>query len=95
MFWDDSVVTSSIACQFQNFSGQVFHDGSQVHRGTSSNTFSIVVFAQQAMDTTDWEPQSSTNFALFFTFPPLPRPDILLIDLCVNDVFTIRNSIWN
>ncbi len=39
--WDDSgllVVTCSIACQFQNFSGQVFHDGSQVHRDTSSDT---------------------------------------------------------
>jgi len=62
--WDDSglfVVTSSISSQFQNFSGQVFHDGSQINGGTSSDTFSIIAFAQQTMDTADWELKSSTG----------------------------------
>merc|ERR1712018_727652 len=41
------VVTGSIACQFKNLSGQVFHNGSQVDGGTGTNTFSIVALAQK------------------------------------------------
>jgi hypothetical protein len=54
------VVTGSIAGQFKNLSCQVFHNGSQVDRGTSSDTFSIVSLAEETMDTTNGELKSST-----------------------------------
>ena len=54
------VVTGGITCQLEDLSGQVFHDGSQVDGGTSSNTFSIVSLAEKTMDTTNRELESST-----------------------------------
>ena len=32
------VVTSGVACQFEDLSGEVFEDGSQVHGSTSTDT---------------------------------------------------------
>merc|ERR1712062_80944 len=49
------VITSRIACQFQDLSGQILHDSSQVHRGTSTNTFCIISFSQKTMNTTNGE----------------------------------------
>merc|ERR1711988_1214764 len=49
------VIASSIACQLKNLSSQVFHDSSQVDWCSSSNTFSIVAFSQETMDTTNRE----------------------------------------
>jgi hypothetical protein len=49
------VVTGSIACQLKNLSGQVFHHGSQVDWGTSTNTLGIVALAEMTVDTSDWE----------------------------------------
>lgn len=54
------VVSGSIACQLQNFSSQVFHDGCEVNWCTGSNSFSIVAFPQQTMDTTNRKLKSST-----------------------------------
>ena len=54
MSWDDSgllVVTGSIASQLKNLSSKVLHDSSKVHRGTSSNTLSIVSLAEETVDT--------------------------------------------
>ena len=36
------VVTGSVTGQFQDFSGQVFQDGSQVDGGTGTDTLSVV-----------------------------------------------------
>jgi hypothetical protein len=68
------VVPGGITCQLENLSGQVFHDGSQVHGGTGTDTLSIVSLAEKTMDTTNWELKSSSvgsglclslNFASF------------------------------
>jgi hypothetical protein len=61
--WDDSgllVVTGSVTSQLENFSGEVFHDGSQVDWSSGTDTFSVVSFTQQTMDTTNWELKSGT-----------------------------------
>merc|ERR1719433_1960763 len=47
------VITSGIACQFQDLSSQIFHDSGQVNWCSSSNTFSIVAFSQKAMNTSN------------------------------------------
>ena len=63
MSWDDPgllVVTGGVACQLENLSGQVFHDGGQVDGGTGSDTLSIVSLAEKTMDTTNGELESST-----------------------------------
>ena len=54
------VVTGSIACQLKDLSSQVLHDSSHVDGGTSSNTGSIVSLAEQTVDTSNWELESST-----------------------------------
>ena len=64
MSWDDSgllVVTGSIASEFKDFSGQVFHDGGQVNWGTSTYAFGIVALSQKSVDTSNWELKSSTG----------------------------------
>ena len=56
--WDDPgllVVTGGVTCQLQNLSSQIFHHGSQVDWGTSSNTLGIVALAKMTMDTAHWE----------------------------------------
>lgn len=61
--WDNPaflVVTGSVSCQFQDLSGQVFHDGGKVHWGSSTNALGIVAFPQVTMDTSHWELQTST-----------------------------------
>merc|ERR1712184_220733 len=47
------VVTSSIACQLKDLSSQVFHYSSQIDWCSSSDTFSIVAFSQETMDTSN------------------------------------------
>ena len=54
------VVTGSIACQLENFSGKVLHDGCQVHWGTGSNPLSIVSLAEVTVDTSHGELKPST-----------------------------------
>merc|ERR1712110_1033144 len=54
------VVTGGVTGQFKNLSCQVFHDGSQVDGGTSTDTLSIVSLAEKTMDTTDGELESSS-----------------------------------
>lgn len=54
------VVTSGIACQLENFSGQVFHDGCEIHGCTGTNSLGVISFPQQTMDTSDRELKSST-----------------------------------
>ena len=54
------VVTGSVAGQLEDLSCQVLHDGSHVDWGTSSHTGSIVSLAEQTVDTSNWELESST-----------------------------------
>merc|ERR1719147_597266 len=44
------VVTGSVACQLKDLSGQVLHDGSQVHGGTGTNTLSIVALPEETVN---------------------------------------------
>ena len=55
------VVTGSIACQLENFSGQVLHDSGQVHWGTGSDSLSIVSLTQVTVDTSHGELKTSTG----------------------------------
>ena len=54
------VVTGSVPSQLKDLSSQVLHDSSHVDWGTSSNTGSIVSLAEQTVDTSNWELESST-----------------------------------
>ena len=59
--WNDPgllVVTGSIACQFEDLGGQVFHNRGQVNWSSGTHTFSIVAFAQEAMNSTHGELES-------------------------------------
>jgi len=49
------VVTSSIASQLKNFSGEVLEDGSQVDGSTGTDTLSIVALSQKTVDTANGE----------------------------------------
>ena len=53
------VVTGSIASELKDLSSEVLHDGSEVHWGTSTYTFSIVSLAEKTVDTSNWELKSS------------------------------------
>ena len=58
MTWDDTcllVVTCSVTGQLKDFGSEVLKDGSEVDRGTSTDTLSIVALAEETVDTTDWE----------------------------------------
>ena len=54
------VVTGSVTGQLEDLSCQILHDGGHVDWGTSSHTFSIVSLAEQTVDTSNWELESST-----------------------------------
>lgn len=49
------VVTSGVASKFQDFGSQVLENGGEVHRGTSTDTLSVVALSQETVDTTDRE----------------------------------------
>lgn len=55
------VVTSGVASQLEDLSGEVFHDGGQIHRGTCTNALGIVAFAEHAMDSAHRELKTSTG----------------------------------
>merc|ERR1719295_1191843 len=54
------VITGSIACQLKDLSSQVLHDSGQVDGGTGTDTLSIVSLAEQTVDTSHGELESST-----------------------------------
>ena len=54
------VVTSGVAGQLENLSGQVLHDGGHVDGGTGSDTLGIVTLPQKTVDTSNGELKSST-----------------------------------
>ena len=49
------VVTSGVSSQLEDLSSQVFENGSQVDRGTSTNTTSVTTTAKLRVNTTDRE----------------------------------------
>jgi hypothetical protein len=53
------VVASSVASQLEDFSGEVLKNGSQVHWGTGTDTLSVVALAEQTVDTTNRERETS------------------------------------
>jgi len=53
------VVTSSVSCQFQDLSSQIFHDCGKVDGSASTHTLGIVAFPQVTVDTSHWELQTS------------------------------------
>ena len=53
------VVTGSVASEFENFSGKVLKDGSEVDGSTGTNTLSIVALAEKTVHTTDREGETS------------------------------------
>ncbi len=55
------VVASGIASKLEDLSGQVLHDGSEVHGGTTSDTRSVAALAQEARDTADGELKPSAG----------------------------------
>ena len=54
------VVTSSVAGQLEDLSGEVLHDGGHVDGGTGSDTLGIVTLPQETVDTSNGELKSST-----------------------------------
>ena len=54
------VVTSGVAGQLEDLSGEVLHDSGQVDGGTSSDTFGVVALPQKAVNSTDGELQASS-----------------------------------
>jgi len=53
------VVTSSVSSQLEDLSGQVLQDGRQVDGRSRANSFSVVSFPQETVDTSNWELESS------------------------------------
>ena len=53
------VVTGGVTGQLENFSSQVLEDGSQVDGSTGTDTLSVVALAEQTVDTTNGEGQTS------------------------------------
>lgn len=52
------VVAGGVASQLENLGSEILEDGSQVDRGTSTDTLGIVALAQETVDTTDGERQA-------------------------------------
>jgi hypothetical protein len=53
------VIASGIASKFENFSGEVLKDGSEVYWSTSADALSVVALSQKAVDTADGESETS------------------------------------
>lgn len=52
------VVASSVASQLENLSSEVLEDGSEVDRGTGTDTLGVVALAEQTVNTADGESQT-------------------------------------
>ena len=74
------VVTGSISCQLEDLSSQVFHDGSKVDWGTSTDALAIVTLAEMTMDTANWELKTS------------PGATGLALSLCLSSFTTSRHD---
>ncbi len=54
------VVTGSVSSQFKDLSGQVFHDGGQVHWSTGSDAVSVVAVLHETVNAPHGELETST-----------------------------------
>jgi len=52
------VVAGSVTGQFEDLSSEVLKDGSEVDRGTGTDTLSVVALAEKTVDTTDGESET-------------------------------------
>ena len=55
------VVPCGIACQLQDFSGQVLEHCGQVHGCSGSDTLGIIAFSQESVNSSDGELKTSTT----------------------------------
>ena len=55
------VVTGSVSSQLENFSAEVFQDGSEVHGCTSSYSLGVVSVSEKTVNTTDGELKPGTG----------------------------------
>ena len=53
------VVARSVAGQLEDFSREVLKDGGEVDGSTGTDTLGVVALAEQTVDTTDWERETS------------------------------------
>jgi len=53
------VVLGGVAGEFENLSGEVLKNGSEVHGGTSTNTLGVTTSLQEAGNATNWELKTS------------------------------------
>ena len=53
------VIAGSVTGQLEDLGSEVLENGGQVHGGTGTNTLSVVALAEQAVDTTDGEGETS------------------------------------
>ena len=61
---DDSgllVVLSGVSSQLENLSSQVFEDGGEIDRGTSTNSFGVVGVSEESADSSDGELEASSG----------------------------------
>ena len=62
MPWDDPgflVVPGGVTGELENLSGEVLKNGGEVDGSASTNSFSVVAFAEESVETTDWELKAS------------------------------------
>ena len=59
------VVTGSVAGQLEDLSSEVLHDGSQVDRCSSTDSFGVVSLAEESVDTTDGELETRSGRSRF------------------------------
>ena len=75
------VVTGGITSQLEDLSCEVFHDSGQVHWCAGTDTLSVVSLAEEPVDPTNGELETSpvgTGLCLSLTLPPFPLPDMLM-----------------
>lgn len=53
------VVAGGVACQFEDFGGEIFENGSEVDGSTGTNTLGVVALAEKTVDTTNRERETS------------------------------------
>lgn len=53
------IVAGGVASQLENLSSEVLEDGSQIDGSTGTDTLGVVTLAEQTVDTTDGESETS------------------------------------
>ena len=63
MSWNDSdffIVLGGVACEFQDFSGQVFKNGGEINWDTGTDSFNEVSVSKKSSDSSDWKLKTSS-----------------------------------